>query len=97
MRCGTVFRSNKAEQRQSKKDDKKQFEIIEKFYSEATAEIEKEYDAKMKRHKSPRKKLSDIDDGEELWNFMEYSNDGVSFEVRYSIFFFFANLATFFI
>lgn len=78
----TVFRSNKVEQRQGKKDDRKQFEIIEKFYSEAAAEIEKDDAAKMKRTKSAKKKLSDIDDGEELWNFMEYSNDGISFEVR---------------
>lgn len=77
-----VFRSNKVEQREGKKDDRKQFEIYEKFYSEATEEIEKEYEATMKKYKSPRKKLSDIDDGEELWNFMEHSSDGISFEVR---------------
>lgn len=69
------------EQRQEKKDDKKQFEIVEKFYSDASEKIEKEYEIHRKKYQSPRKKLCDIDDAEELWNFMEYSNDGVSFEV----------------
>lgn len=75
----TVFRSNKMEQREEKKDDKKRFEMIEKFYSEANDEVEKEYQAQRKMYK--KRKLSDIDDGEELWNFLEHSNDGVSFEV----------------
>lgn len=75
----TVFRSNKMEQREEKKDDKKRFEMIEKFYSEANDEVEKEYQAQQKKYK--KRKLSDIDDGEELWNFLEHSNDGVSFEV----------------
>lgn len=77
-----VFRSNKVEQREGNKDDLRQFDIYEKFYGEAAAEVEKEYEATMKKYKSPRKKLSDIDDGEELWNFMEHSNDGISFEVQ---------------
>ena len=80
-----VFRSNKVEQRESIKYDRKQFEIYEKFYSDASEEIEKEYEATMKKYKSPRKKLSDIDDGEELWNFMEHSCDGISFEVIFFI------------
>lgn len=70
------------EQRQGKKDDKKQFETIEKLYGDASEQIEKEYDMQRKKYRSPRKKLCDIDDAEELWNFMEYSTDGVSFEVR---------------
>lgn len=74
-----VFRSNKMEQREEKKDDKKRFEMIEKFYSQANDEVEKEYQAQRKKYK--KRKLSDIDDGEELWNFLEHSNDGVSFEV----------------
>lgn len=76
-----VFRSNKVEQRQGKKDDKKRFEIIEKFYSEASETIEKEYEMQRKKYKSPKRKLCDIDDGEDLWNFMENSNDGISMEV----------------
>lgn len=67
------------EQRQGKKDDKKRFEMYEKCYSEAHEEVEKEYQAQKKKYK--KRKLCDIDDGEELWNFMENSNDGVSFEV----------------
>lgn len=78
-----VLRSNKVEQRESKKDDRRHFEIYEKLYSEAAAQIDKEYESKMKKYKSPRKKLSDIDDGEELWNFLEHSSDGISFEVRF--------------
>lgn len=79
--CSTVFRSNKVEQRQGKKDDKKQFEIIEKFYNEANKEIEKEYEMERKMRKPSKQKLCDMDDGEELWNFMENSNDGISMEV----------------
>lgn len=77
----TVFRSNKVEQRQGKKDDKKQFEIIEKFYSDANDQIEKEYEKQRKMRKRSKRKLCDMDDGEELWNFMENSNDGISMEV----------------
>lgn len=75
------------EQREGRKDDRKHFEIYEKFYSEAAAVVEKEYESKMKKYKSPRKKLSDIDDGEELWNFMEHSNDGISYEVQFFLLF----------
>lgn len=76
-----VFRSNKVEQRECKKDDRKHFEIHEKLYSEASVEVEKEYESKSKKYKTARKKLSDIDDGEELWNFLEYSSDDISIEV----------------
>lgn len=82
-----VYRSNKVEKREGKKDDQKLFEIYEKLYSEAAAQVEKEYESTMKKYKSPRKKLSDIDDGEELWNLMEHSSDGISFEVQFFPFF----------
>lgn len=82
IRFFAVFRSNKVEQRQGKKDSKKHFEIIEKFYSEASEQIEKEYESHRKKHTRSRQKLCDINDGEELWNFMEHSNDGITFEVR---------------
>ena len=73
-----VFRSNKVEQRQTKKDDKKRFDLIEKLYSEANAEIEKEYEQKRKKYKRRSKRnIRDIEDGEELWNFMENSNDSI--------------------
>lgn len=71
-----VFRSNKVEQRQTKKDDKKRFDLIEKLYSEANAEIEKEYEQKRKKYRRRSKRnICDIEDGEELWIFMENSND----------------------
>lgn len=78
----TVFRSNKVEQRHFKRNDKERFEIMEKVYSEAAETVEKEYEAKLKKYRSPRKKLCDIDDAEELWNFMEITNDGASMEVK---------------
>lgn len=76
-----VFRSNKVEQRQSRKDDTKHFDVYEKLYSEASEEIEKEYEKNRKRSKqNSKRKICDIEDGEELWNYMENSND--SFEVK---------------
>lgn len=75
----TVFRS-KIEKREGRKEEQSRIEIYEKIYHEAAEEIEKEYEATMKTYKS-KKKLSDIDDGEELWNFMKHSSDGIPFEV----------------
>lgn len=69
------------EKRQGKKDDKRRFEVYEKFYSEASEQVEKEYERQRRKNKSPKKKLCDIDDGEELWDFMENSNDGICMEV----------------
>lgn len=70
------------EQRQSKEDAKKHDKVMEKLYSNASEEIEKEYEIQRKKYRSSRKKLCEIDDGEELWHFMEYSNDAdVLFEV----------------
>lgn len=53
--------------------------MVEKFYGEASEMVEKEYQSARKKYR--RRKLCDIDDGEELWNYLEDSNDGVSFEV----------------
>lgn len=68
----TVIRSNKKEQRKVKKADKNRSEIIEKFYSEASDRVEREY-RNSPRKKYTKRKLCDIDDGEELWNFLEDS------------------------
>lgn len=73
----TVFRSNKVEQRENKKYDKKQFELYEKFYSEVSDQVEKEYDRERKKRKRPTKKICDIDNGEELWNLLDISNDAI--------------------
>ncbi|XP_031629337.1 uncharacterized protein LOC116344750 [Contarinia nasturtii] len=77
----TVFRSNKVEQRQNQKDDKKRLENVEKFYEEASIIIEKEYEEDRKASKRTKKKICDIDDGEELWNFMENSNDSIELDL----------------
>lgn len=83
-----VFRSYKVEQRDGKRDEQRRLEIYEKFHGEATAEVEKEYESTMKKYKttSKQRKLSDIDNGEELWHFVEQSSDGISFEVHYCFF-----------
>ncbi|XP_055298037.1 uncharacterized protein LOC129566276 [Sitodiplosis mosellana] len=78
----TVFRSNKVEQRQNKQDDKKHLDIIEKLYAEANAEVEKEYEGKRKKSKRRSKqKICDIEDGEELWNYLEDSNDSIEMDL----------------
>lgn len=65
------------EQRQNIQDDKKQLEIIEKLYSEASDQVEKEYASIRKKSNRSKKKIRDIDDGEELWSYMENSNDSI--------------------
>lgn len=65
------------ENRQNQQDDKKHFELFEKFYNEASTVVENEYETSRKATKRSKKKICDIDDGEELWNFMENSNDSV--------------------
>lgn len=63
--------------RQSKKDDKQHLDLVEKLYSEATEQVEKEYEKERKKTRRTSKNVCDIDDGEELWNYMESSNDSI--------------------
>lgn len=71
------------EQRQNKKDDKKQFDVYEKLYSEASAVVEKEYvENRKKTKRRSKRKICDIEDGEELWNFMEDSNDSIEVKLE---------------
>lgn len=76
----TVIRSNKKQQREEKEADKNRSKMMEKFYSEASDKVEREQQ-KTPRKKYKRRKLCDIEDGEELLNYLEDSNDGASFEV----------------
>lgn len=75
----TVFRSRKVELRQNAKDENAHFDICQKLYFEASEQIEKEYESERKKKKrtKSKKKVCDIEDGEELWNYMESSNDSI--------------------
>lgn len=73
----TVFISRKAEQRRSRRDDSKHFETYEKAYNEASEQVEKEYEMERNKNRRKKKKICDIDDGEELWNYMDSSNDSI--------------------
>lgn len=64
--------------------DQKDFEKFEKLYSIISEQVEREYaekySKKSKNNKSDRE-LSGIDDGEELWQLLENSNDVSTMEV----------------
>lgn len=77
----TVFRSEKVERRCNSIEGQKRLEIIEKFHFEVSKEVDDEYEARKKTIKSPKRKLTEIDDAEELWEFMEHSHDPVAVEV----------------
>lgn len=63
------------EQRQGRRDDQKKFEALEKIYLDASMDIDKEYENERKSFKFSNRKLCDIEDGEELWHYLESSND----------------------
>lgn len=77
----TVFRSEKVERRCNTIESQKRLDIIEKFHFEVSKEVEDEYEDKKKSIKSPKRKISEIDDAEELWELMEHSNDPAAVEV----------------
>lgn len=52
--------------------------MIEKLYDETSEQIEKEYEKERKKRTGrTSKKVCDIEDAEELWNYMESSNDSI--------------------
>lgn len=80
----TILRSEKVERNLSKIEDRKRLDRIEALHSQFSEEVDKEYQQKRKRIKSPKRKLRDIDDAEELWEYYEHSNDPEFVEVRES-------------
>lgn len=70
-----AYRSCRVEQRQSRQDDQKKFETLEKLYLDVSMDVDKEYERSRKSFNVSTRKLADIDDGEELWHYMETSND----------------------
>lgn len=78
----SVIRSEKIQRRLDASENRKQFDIFETLYSQVSAEVEREYEAKWKESIAfPKRKISEIDDAEELWHLMERSHDAESFEV----------------
>lgn len=55
--------------------------MIERLYIEVTTEVEEEYEKRRKSIKAPKKKLQNIDDAEEMWEFLEHSNNPADIEV----------------
>lgn len=49
--------------------------MLEKLYLDASMEIDKEYEVERKSFKFSNRKICDIEDGEELWHYLETSND----------------------
>lgn len=76
-----MLQSQQVEKRQNISEDQKRLEMIERLYNEVTIEVEKEYANRTKAIKAPNKKLKDIDDAEEIWEYLEYSRNPADSEV----------------
>lgn len=77
----TVFRSEKVERRLNRLEDRRRLDLIETLYSQESRMVEEELASKHKSFKSPNKKISEIDEPEELWALLEYSSDPTGMEV----------------
>lgn len=62
-------------QRHGGRDDQKRLEMLEKIYLDVSLEIDKEYENERKSFKLTHRNVCDINDGEELWHYLESSND----------------------
>lgn len=76
------IRSEMVQRRLDVNENRAQFEAFEAIYSQVSAEVEREYEAKRNEMAAlPSREISEIDDAEELWHIMERSHDTESFEV----------------
>lgn len=78
-----AFHSEKVERRKNISEDQKRLETIERLYSDVSTEVEQEHELKRKAIKKSKRKLSEMDDGKELWQYVEYSNDAESIDVNH--------------
>lgn len=77
----TVFRSEKVHRKLAEIERGRRLDRIETLHNRFSLEVQKEHELQRKKIQPPRRKLKDIDDPEELWQYYEYSKDPDSVEV----------------
>lgn len=77
----TTFRSEKVERRIKSLEDRKRLELIEKLYGQISQQVDSDFEKKQKLIRTPKKKVKDIEDGKELWELLQYTNDPDGIEV----------------